>query len=226
MNHHASDKLAGLLYGSFIADALALGAHWIYDQEELRRDFGRVTDFLDPREDSYHPSKKRGQQTHYGDQALTLMESIKSHGRFDVSGFAQDWSRMWNGYPGYFDQATKETLQHLNAGTPAKEAASKSNELGGAARIAPLLALMSGGSAESALAEARAQTALTHGSQIASEPLAACDFGTSAAAFDSDSLLNERGANLRDVPAVLESSSIRRAYAAAVCRSAGKASLV
>jgi hypothetical protein len=34
MNHHASDKLAGLLYGSFIADALALGAHWIYDQEE------------------------------------------------------------------------------------------------------------------------------------------------------------------------------------------------
>ena len=73
MNHHEYDKLAGLLYGSFIADALALGAHWIYDQEELRRDFGRVTDFLDPREDSYHPSKKRGEQTHYGDQALTLM---------------------------------------------------------------------------------------------------------------------------------------------------------
>ena len=52
---------------------------------------------------------------------------------------------MWDGYPDYFDQATKETLKHLNAGTPAKEAASKSNELGGAARIAPLLALMSGG---------------------------------------------------------------------------------
>ena len=166
MNHHASDKLAGLLYGSFIADALALGAHWIYDQEELRRDFGRVMDFLDPREDSYHPSKKRGEQTHYGDQALTLLESIKSRGRFDVSGFAQDWLQMWDGYPDYFDQATKETLKHLNAGTPAKEAASKSNELGGAARIAPLLALMSGDSVESAVAAARAQTALTHGSEI------------------------------------------------------------
>jgi ADP-ribosylglycohydrolase len=169
MNHHASDKLAGLLYGSFIADALALGAHWIYDQEELRRDFGRVTEFLDPREDSYHPSKKRGQQTHYGDQALTLMESIKSRGRFDVSGFAQDWSRMWDGYSDYVDQATKQTLQHLNAGTPAKEAASKSNELGGAARIAPLLTLMSGDSVESAVAAARAQTALTHGSHIAGD---------------------------------------------------------
>jgi ADP-ribosylglycohydrolase len=169
MNHHASDKLAGLVYGSFIADALALGAHWIYDQEELRRDFGRVTHFLDPREDSYHPSKKRGEQTHYGDQALTLMESIKSRGRFDVFGFAQDWSRMWDGYPDYFDQATKETLKHLNAGTPAKEAASNSNELGGAARIAPLLALMSGDSVECAVAAARAQTALTHSSYIAGD---------------------------------------------------------
>lgn len=170
MNYHASGKLAGLLYvyGSLIADALALGAHWICDQEELRRDFGRVTDFLDPREDSYHPSKKRGQQTHYGDQALTLMESIKSRGRFDVSGFAQDWPRMWDGYPDYFDQATKETMKHLNAGTPT-EAASMSNELGGAARIAPLLALMSGDPVESAVAAARAQTALTHGSQIAGD---------------------------------------------------------
>jgi MFS family permease len=29
MNHHASDKLAGLLYGSFIADALALSARGV-----------------------------------------------------------------------------------------------------------------------------------------------------------------------------------------------------
>ena len=76
MNHHESDKLAGLLYGSFIADALALGAHWIYDQEELRRDFGRVTDFLDPREDSYHPSKKRGQQTHYCELAASATYDV------------------------------------------------------------------------------------------------------------------------------------------------------
>ena len=88
MNRHASDKLSGLLYGSFVADALALGVH--YKRAELRRDFGRVTDYLDPREESYHPSKKRGEQTHYGDQALTLMESIKSRCRFEVSGLAQD----------------------------------------------------------------------------------------------------------------------------------------
>ena len=43
------------------------------------------------------------------------------------------------------------------------------NELSGAARIAPLLALMSGDPVESAVAAARAQTALTHGSQIAGD---------------------------------------------------------
>lgn len=165
-SHHA-DRVAGLLYGSLTADALALGAHWIYNQEELRRDFRRVTDYLDPREDSYHPNKKRGEQTHYGDQALTLLGSLKARGGFEVSAFSHDWQRMWDGYPDYFDYATKETLKKLKAGVPATEAASKSNEFGGAARIAPLMALMAEGSVDAATAAARAQTALTHGSKIA-----------------------------------------------------------
>jgi hypothetical protein len=32
MDHHESDKLTGLLYGSLIGDALALDVHWIYDR--------------------------------------------------------------------------------------------------------------------------------------------------------------------------------------------------
>ena len=42
------DRLAGIVYGSLVADSLALGAHWIYDQEEIRAQFGRVTDLLAP----------------------------------------------------------------------------------------------------------------------------------------------------------------------------------
>ncbi len=169
MNHPKPDQIAGLLYGSLVADSLALGAHWIYDQEEFRRDFGRVTDCLDPDADSYHPTKKRGQQTHYGDQALTLMASIEARGGFDFEGFVQDWQQMWEGYPDYFDHATKETLKHLRACIATAEAASKSNELGGAARIAPLLARMGGDSIERAVAAAREQTSLTHGATIAGD---------------------------------------------------------
>jgi ADP-ribosylglycohydrolase len=164
-----SDRIAGLLYGSLAGDALALGAHWIYDQEALRRDFGRVTDYLDPRAGSYHPGKKRGQQTHYGDQTITLMGSLASADGFDFDRFARDWRQMWNGYPDYFDHATKETLAKLGEGTPPREAASPSNELGGAARMAPLLAAMAGEPVEAVVAAARAQTGLTHGSQIAGD---------------------------------------------------------
>ncbi|MGB8166994.1 MAG: ADP-ribosylglycohydrolase family protein [Chthoniobacteraceae bacterium] len=142
MNPHLTDKISGLLSGSLVGDALALGAHWIYDQQELLRDCGRVVDFLDPREDSYHPTKQAGEQTHYGDQELRVMDSIASHGGFELHDFAKDWERLWDGYGDYIDHATKDTLAHLSAGRPATEPGSTSNELGGAARIAPLLACL------------------------------------------------------------------------------------
>jgi ADP-ribosylglycohydrolase len=172
MHDTLRDRIAGLLYGSLAGDALALGAHWIYDQEELRRDFGRVSDYLDPRADSYHPAKRRGQQTHYGDQALTLMGSLPARGGFDFEAFARDWRQMWNGYPDYFDHATKDTLANLASGTPPRGAASTSTELGGAARIAPLLAAMAGEPVADAVDAARAQTGLTHGSKIAGDAAA------------------------------------------------------
>lgn len=160
-----SDRVAGLLYGSLIGDALALGAHWIYDQAQLFQECGRVTNYRDPLPNSYHPHKKRGQQTHYGDQLLTLMDSLQTHGGWNAKAFAVDWQRMWIGYPDYLDHATKETLANFSAGG----LASSSEELGGAGRIAPLLALLSGGALETAVAAAREQTALTHGSAIAGD---------------------------------------------------------
>lgn len=37
------------LYGLFIGDALAMPVHWYYDRSALVRDYGLVTDYLDPR---------------------------------------------------------------------------------------------------------------------------------------------------------------------------------
>jgi ADP-ribosylglycohydrolase len=46
-----SDSRAnGALAGLFIGDALALPVHWYYDRAALRRDYGRVTGFVDPKE--------------------------------------------------------------------------------------------------------------------------------------------------------------------------------
>lgn len=153
------DRQAGIVYGSLVADSLALGAHWIYDQEEIRGTFGRVTDLLAPLPDSYHPKKTRGEQTHYGDQAIVLMETLREHGDFNRELFTTAWKNLWVDYPDYFDHATKETL--------ATGSASHSEELGGAARIAPLIALMADRPLEDIIGAAREQTAVTHDSPIA-----------------------------------------------------------
>ena len=42
------DRVAGALYGLFIADALAMPVHWYYDTDALRRDYGQISDFLSP----------------------------------------------------------------------------------------------------------------------------------------------------------------------------------
>ena len=44
-----ADRVAGALYGTFIADALAMPVHWYYDTNSLRRDYGQVRDYLAPK---------------------------------------------------------------------------------------------------------------------------------------------------------------------------------
>ena len=42
-------KPTGALCGMFIGDALAMPVHWYYDRRALLKDYGRVSDFLSPR---------------------------------------------------------------------------------------------------------------------------------------------------------------------------------
>lgn len=42
------DRIEGALWGMFIGDALAMPAHWYYDTKALRRDYGEITEYLQP----------------------------------------------------------------------------------------------------------------------------------------------------------------------------------
>jgi len=44
-----NERINGAFLGMFIGDALAMPVHWYYDTAALRRDYGEVTDFLQPR---------------------------------------------------------------------------------------------------------------------------------------------------------------------------------
>ncbi len=140
---------------ALVADALCLGPHWVYDQSQIASLFPNgVFAFADPAS-QYHPNRKAGQLTHYGDQCLTLHDSIERRNGFDLDAWREDWLTAMADYDGYLDGATKKTLAEKGLRP------SDSHDLAGASRMAPILDL--GLPVEDAFEAARAQTALTHG---------------------------------------------------------------
>lgn len=104
-----SEQLRGIVWASFLADSLALGAHWIYDQKKMVQKFTRVDTLLAPWSGSQHAGK---------------------------------WHEFWIHAASYVDQGTKKTLANLQEGKDLVDAGSQSNDLAGAARIAPLIYLL------------------------------------------------------------------------------------
>jgi len=156
-----SDTLEAMVLASFAADSLALGAHWIYDTGEIDGQIGRVDQLFKPPANTFHPTKDKGEFTHYGDQTLVLLESIATSGGFQIDSFAASWQDFFKGYNGYFDHATKETLEGFEAGKGPDKSGSTSTDLGGAARIAPLVYRYAD-DLDGLIDCAVAQTAMTH----------------------------------------------------------------
>ena len=166
MGNHPREARRAAVRAAFAADALALGAHWIYEPEQIRSTHGRMEAFAAPGPDSFHAGKKAGDFTHYGDQTRILLASLAETGTFDAEDFGRRWKESMTSYAGYVDKATRGTLANLSEGKTGPEAASGSGDLGGATRMAPLI-LRYGEDADALSDAARDQTARTHGGEDA-----------------------------------------------------------
>ena len=153
-------KTQAAVMGAFVADALSLGVHWVYNTAVIDKKFGRIKKFHDPLT-SYHKGKRAGDFTHYGDQMLVLLRTIGRGNGFDADRFAQSWRDFFADYTGYFDQATKTTLENMATGGDLTRSASTSDDLAGASRMAPLVSLYAD-DREGLIQSTRAQTAVTH----------------------------------------------------------------
>lgn len=172
MNHETENRINhvnsmgdNIVLFSLIGDALALGPHWVYDQEKIRTTLGRVTSYHAPIT-NYHPGKSAGDFTHYGDQALILLRSLAGSTGFDLQRFAIRWLAFWEEPANivYRDGATRQTLEHLESGLSPERAGSDSHDIGGAGRIAPFFLL--NWESEDAMIEAiRLETAFTHATE-------------------------------------------------------------
>ena len=152
-------RVKAAVIGGFVADALSLGVHWVYNTGVIDKKLGRVEHYHDPMT-SYHKGKKAGDFTHYGDQMLVLLESMRGGG-FDAHRFADMWRTFFADYGGYFDQATKTTLENMDAGKGLTDSASDSDDLAGASRLAALVPVYHD-NLEPLVSAARAQTRITH----------------------------------------------------------------
>lgn len=156
------ERAKSMVLASFVADSFALGSHWIYDTTKIEQQFSRITDLLPPHKGTYHPTKGLGDFTHYGDQSFHLLKHLALHGgNFDIIEYSRDWQSFMSGYHGYKDKASKETLKNLDAGMKPDTCGSKSTDLGGPARIAPLIYCYRD-NLDQMLSAVKAQTVLTH----------------------------------------------------------------
>ena len=162
------EKAKGMVMASFVGDSLALGAHWVYDTHVIDRQFGRLEHLEKPFGRSYHETKDAGDFTHYGDQTLVLLESIAERTGFDLMVFSESWRDFLESYDGYFDTATKETLQNFAAGGGPESSGSRSTDFAGSSRIAPIVYRYRE-DLETMIAASRAQTVMSHNDPLVVE---------------------------------------------------------
>lgn len=154
-------KIRGMVLGSFVGDALALGPHWIYNIEDIKEKFGQIDGLTSPGT-GYHKGKIKGDFTHYGDQALMLFQYVKLHVNLEKEPFYNHYKDFMKSYEGYLDHATKETLENLSRDILN---GSHSSELGGFTRYTPII-FMHQNDRQKGLEQVLLQTKYTHDNEI------------------------------------------------------------
>lgn len=111
------NRLKGMVLGQFLGDAASLGVHWIYNTKDIESMYPNgLQGFEIPTEGHYHAGKLSGDLTHYGDAARVLLEALAEETTFDAASFGAAYVEKMDpskGYQGYFDAATRGTLENF-----------------------------------------------------------------------------------------------------------------
>ena len=128
-----------LIVGALVADAAALGTHWIYDKTriaEVGEPF-REPDVHDYRDRAGYfaaKGKRAGDMSHYGKQLMVALESLAATGGVaDPDDYEKRYVKAFGpggSWVGYIDYATRETLWNIDSSTRRAVEAAKSVDLG------------------------------------------------------------------------------------------------
>ncbi len=147
---------------ALVADAYCLGAHWVYDENQLKALKINWSELNAPCA-AWHEGKGKGDFTHYGDHANWLHEFVRNNQYFDIKKYRDFWVNNMQNYKGYIDGSSRDTL-HALKDNPTSVLGATSQDLSIIGRIAPLLLVSA--SKEEFLSQTNAFIAFTHNSYI------------------------------------------------------------
>lgn len=118
-------RAKNLILGALVADAAALGLHWIYDQEHIAKLAPTSPEFRTPCVYDYecargyfaHEGKEAGAQSQYGEQVLVMLRSLVANlGQYNIDHYAQQFRTHFGyggTYVGFIDHATRQSLDNM-----------------------------------------------------------------------------------------------------------------
>ncbi|HKR76290.1 MAG TPA: ADP-ribosylglycohydrolase family protein [Rhodanobacter sp.] len=138
-------RIQGALLGAFIGDALALGPHWYYDLDALKRDYGDwVSDYTTPKPGRYHEGLPAGASSQAGFILALTVRSLVDCGGYDEADFCARMDRelfpLLDGTPmagpgGYTSQSIREAWRKRQAGQPWGQVAGLADNTEAAERV-------------------------------------------------------------------------------------------
>ena len=129
------EKSNEIITAVLAADSYSLGAHWVYDETQLKK-LPINWETLNAPQAMWHKGKKAGDFTHIGDQLHWLNVFVQDKQTFDASLYLKYWQEKMGTYDGYIDGATRNTLANIEAGN---SIGSDSDDFSVIGRISPLL---------------------------------------------------------------------------------------
>lgn len=125
MSDALTTRRRNLVIGALVADAAAMGLHWIYDQDHIARIAPEKPEFRAPDGANYkdvpgyfaHSTRRIGDPSQYGEQLLVMLRCLtQNDNQYDVQTYATAFRAHFGyggGYVGYIDHATRDTLDNF-----------------------------------------------------------------------------------------------------------------
>lgn len=164
-----------MILGALVADAAAMGLHWVYDQDRIAAIAPQTPEFRTPSAADYegvqgyfaHPTRRAGDPSQYGEQTLVMMRALAaSDGTYDAGRYAAEFRAHFGyggAYVGYIDRATRESLNNA-AGVedPEAELGSGDVQLPAVAKLPALVVALEGADDAAFDAAVRSAIAVTN----------------------------------------------------------------